>query len=325
MECAFEYNEAMLLTILDALYSCKFGTFLCNSEKERIEHKLCERTVALWSYINSNTHLFTNHLYEPTSIVLHPVSEMQHLKVWSAYYMRWMMIQKRILKDEHILQASQVCGALQVSHTAVRKEMENLKITNATMVSEIEALRAELQMLKHDADFKPKPIQINSNSSDVSKLTPAPTSEPSSNPNINTNANSPHHTNANPTHPNSNLNYEPSPKSNSNNSSSLDNNSSSPSSSLNSSSSSASSNISPTPNPTPIPSLKPTPILNFIFIPDLSDPSPKPPATISDTTTNANSSAIIPDLNLEQNIYHTANINGTTLINLHDGDTLPSS
>ena len=50
MECAFEYNEAMLLAILDGLYSCKFGTFLCNSEKERIEHKLHERTVALWSY-----------------------------------------------------------------------------------------------------------------------------------------------------------------------------------------------------------------------------------------------------------------------------------
>lgn len=53
MECAFEYNEAMLITILDALYSCKFGTFLCNSEKERVEHKLSERTVSLWSYLIS--------------------------------------------------------------------------------------------------------------------------------------------------------------------------------------------------------------------------------------------------------------------------------
>lgn len=28
--CAFEFNEHFLITILDHLYSCRFGTFLCN-------------------------------------------------------------------------------------------------------------------------------------------------------------------------------------------------------------------------------------------------------------------------------------------------------
>lgn len=32
---AFEFNEYFLVTILDHLYSCLFGTFLCNSEQQR--------------------------------------------------------------------------------------------------------------------------------------------------------------------------------------------------------------------------------------------------------------------------------------------------
>ena len=36
---AFEYNESALITIADEAYSCRFGTFLDNNEKERWERK----------------------------------------------------------------------------------------------------------------------------------------------------------------------------------------------------------------------------------------------------------------------------------------------
>ena len=32
---AFEFRDNFLIEILDQLYSCRFGTFLCNMEKER--------------------------------------------------------------------------------------------------------------------------------------------------------------------------------------------------------------------------------------------------------------------------------------------------
>lgn len=35
-ECHFEFNSSLLVTILDELYSCRFGTFLYNSEKQRL-------------------------------------------------------------------------------------------------------------------------------------------------------------------------------------------------------------------------------------------------------------------------------------------------
>lgn len=37
--CAFQFNERFLLTLHDHLYSCQFGTFIGNCEKDRIDLK----------------------------------------------------------------------------------------------------------------------------------------------------------------------------------------------------------------------------------------------------------------------------------------------
>ncbi|MXQ94541.1 hypothetical protein E5288_WYG003467 [Bos mutus] len=87
---AFEFNEYFLITILDHLYSCLFGTFLCNSEQQRGKENLPRRTVSLWSYINSQLEDFTNPLYGSYSNhVLYPVASMRHLELWVGYYVRW--------------------------------------------------------------------------------------------------------------------------------------------------------------------------------------------------------------------------------------------
>ncbi|XP_031573534.1 myotubularin-related protein 2-like [Actinia tenebrosa] len=89
--CAFEFNEIFLITILDHLYSCMFGTFLCNSEIQREKEDLKSKTVSLWSYINSNNMEFKNPLYAPYlhQHVLFPVPSMRRLELWTHYYIRW--------------------------------------------------------------------------------------------------------------------------------------------------------------------------------------------------------------------------------------------
>uniref|UniRef100_A0A7N6AHK0 Phosphatidylinositol-3,5-bisphosphate 3-phosphatase MTMR2 n=1 Tax=Anabas testudineus TaxID=64144 RepID=A0A7N6AHK0_ANATE len=94
---AFEFNEYFLVTILDHLYSCLFGTFLCNSEqivicfsKIRYLREIPKRTVSLWSYINSQMEDFTNPLYvNYSNHVLFPVVSLRHLELWVGYYIRW--------------------------------------------------------------------------------------------------------------------------------------------------------------------------------------------------------------------------------------------
>ncbi|XP_041054832.1 myotubularin-related protein 2 isoform X2 [Carcharodon carcharias] len=87
---AFEFNEFFLVTILDHLYSCLFGTFLFNSEQQRVKEGLQRSTVSLWAYINSQLEEFINPLYvNYYNHVLYPVASMRHLELWIGYYIRW--------------------------------------------------------------------------------------------------------------------------------------------------------------------------------------------------------------------------------------------
>ncbi|XP_043095713.1 myotubularin-related protein 2 isoform X1 [Puntigrus tetrazona] len=87
---AFEFNEYFLITILDHLYSCLFGTFLCNSEQQRLKEEVPKRTVSLWSFVNSQLEEFVNPLYvHYPSHVLFPTVGIRHLQLWVTYYIRW--------------------------------------------------------------------------------------------------------------------------------------------------------------------------------------------------------------------------------------------
>ncbi|XP_043101080.1 myotubularin isoform X1 [Puntigrus tetrazona] len=87
---AFEFNERLLVVILDHLYSCRFGTFLYNCESARESNNVRAKTVSLWSFINSDTSLYINPFYTPeSSRVLYPVASMRHLELWVTYYIRW--------------------------------------------------------------------------------------------------------------------------------------------------------------------------------------------------------------------------------------------
>lgn len=110
---ALEFNEHFLITILDHLYSCRFGTFLCNTERERVQEgnfdfyfldfyeshliilfsELKKNTVSLWSFINASMDQYRNPLYggRHSSIepVLKPIASMRHIRVWKGLYCRW--------------------------------------------------------------------------------------------------------------------------------------------------------------------------------------------------------------------------------------------
>ncbi|KAK0160024.1 hypothetical protein PV328_007471 [Microctonus aethiopoides] len=89
---AFQFNEHFLITIIDHLYSCRFGTFLFSSERERVQEQVKLRTVSLWSFINSQLSLYQNPLYwagPNNQLVLIPVASMRYIKPWKGLYCRW--------------------------------------------------------------------------------------------------------------------------------------------------------------------------------------------------------------------------------------------
>ncbi|ALC38774.1 mtm [Drosophila busckii] len=90
---AFEFNEHFLITIVDHLYSCRFGTFLCNTEAERVAEDLKHKTISLWTHINSSLDQYLNPLFpsftrgaEP---VLRPCASVRIVRLWKGLYCRW--------------------------------------------------------------------------------------------------------------------------------------------------------------------------------------------------------------------------------------------
>jgi Myotubularin-like phosphatase domain len=93
---AFEFNERALLVIGHHLYSCRFGTFLFNCERERVENRLAHRAQSLWAYLlhggPARTSALINQGYCPSlgDILLpHPSAVLRSVEVWSEWFLRF--------------------------------------------------------------------------------------------------------------------------------------------------------------------------------------------------------------------------------------------
>uniref|UniRef100_A0A0N4ZNX2 phosphatidylinositol-3,5-bisphosphate 3-phosphatase n=1 Tax=Parastrongyloides trichosuri TaxID=131310 RepID=A0A0N4ZNX2_PARTI len=93
----FEFNEKYLLFIVDELYTCRFGTFLFNNERERFrEHHCQDTTVSIWTHIYSNYEEFVNPSYNhsllvSTEVKSDPLNFTDHyrkLTLWNTCYCR---------------------------------------------------------------------------------------------------------------------------------------------------------------------------------------------------------------------------------------------
>ena len=84
----FEFNENLLVYILEELYSCKTGTFLFNSVQERTNTVDVYRvTVSAWDYVIKNIDQFKNPNYLKKKGTIIPTS--LRLQLWSSYYLQY--------------------------------------------------------------------------------------------------------------------------------------------------------------------------------------------------------------------------------------------
>ncbi|KHJ49371.1 hypothetical protein D918_00496 [Trichuris suis] len=88
---SFEFNSLFLISIMDHVYSCRFGTFLFNSECERWKVDVHHKTNSVWSLLNSQTEQFTNPTFNQVGglNVLIPCCSVRRIRFWIEYYRRW--------------------------------------------------------------------------------------------------------------------------------------------------------------------------------------------------------------------------------------------
>ncbi|XP_054882396.1 myotubularin-related protein 7-like [Poeciliopsis prolifica] len=88
--CAFQFNERFLVAVHSHVYSCQYGTFLGNSEKERRDLRLRERSHSVWPQLWSERSRFSNPLYKAelsqSQGVLRPNTSPYCFKMWKGLY-----------------------------------------------------------------------------------------------------------------------------------------------------------------------------------------------------------------------------------------------
>ncbi|CAG9861292.1 unnamed protein product [Phyllotreta striolata] len=87
--CAFEFSELYLVKLVQHVYSNLFGTFLCNTQRERSKI-VYGKTFAIWDFLNSPC--FRNNLYSGSSgafnrRVLWPQCNIRDLWFWGDLYL----------------------------------------------------------------------------------------------------------------------------------------------------------------------------------------------------------------------------------------------
>ncbi|XP_060662532.1 myotubularin-related protein 4 isoform X1 [Drosophila nasuta] len=84
--CSFEFSLGYLIKLAQHSLSCLFGTFLCNSLRERIENSVFDRTFSVWPFLAET--MYRNPLYKhETDKVLWPAHNVRFLHFWSDVYL----------------------------------------------------------------------------------------------------------------------------------------------------------------------------------------------------------------------------------------------
>jgi myotubularin-related protein 3/4 len=84
--CSFEFSMSFLIKLAQHVHSCLFGTFLCNTMKERLENSIPDRTFSVWPFVS--TAIYKNPLYQPgREKALWPAHNVRDLSFWNDVYL----------------------------------------------------------------------------------------------------------------------------------------------------------------------------------------------------------------------------------------------
>lgn len=79
------HSIRLQIKLAQHVFSCMFGTFMCNTYKERIENSVFDRTYSVWPFLSGP--MYKNPLYVPNrEQVLWPAYHLSNMSFWSEVY-----------------------------------------------------------------------------------------------------------------------------------------------------------------------------------------------------------------------------------------------
>ena len=90
---SFEFNVKFITEIAYHLYSCFFGTLICDSAGERNRNKLEVKTTSLWSFLLANKEKFLNPFYRESQQIdmneLWPNPNIKIIRLWKEHFLAY--------------------------------------------------------------------------------------------------------------------------------------------------------------------------------------------------------------------------------------------
>lgn len=141
----FEYNDALLLDLVDALHDCRFGTFLFDTYKERVESNLLKSTISFWQYVNEFKSSYVNLYYQPNIEVLEPIYSERRMKFFDKFFWRY---DQRMKPHSNMISLDEVFNE---KIKLIEKGLESLKkeelVSNDYLLDQIISLIQNLKPL----------------------------------------------------------------------------------------------------------------------------------------------------------------------------------
>ncbi|KAL8145925.1 hypothetical protein AgCh_003887 [Apium graveolens] len=149
---AFEFSSSFLVEFLDCVLSCRFGNFLCNSEKERQQAGISDSCGCLWMYLTDlrasegSSHKHYNLLYDLSKHegpILPPAAALAPT-IWPQFHLRW-----ACPSEAQVGEVETHCRDLIKKFSELQKAKEVAERKVNEIGSQVDSLTAELQNEKH--------------------------------------------------------------------------------------------------------------------------------------------------------------------------------
>ncbi|XP_010278261.1 PREDICTED: phosphatidylinositol-3-phosphatase myotubularin-1-like isoform X2 [Nelumbo nucifera] len=149
--CSPIFLQAFLVDFLDCMLSCRFGNFLCNSEKERHQASVSDACGCLWVYLaelrvsEGSFHVHYNLFYDPLKhdgSLLPPAAALAPT-LWPQFHLRWACPSEAQAGE---LEAQ--CRSMAKRYSEMKKTKEVAERKAKDITASMESLTAELQKEK---------------------------------------------------------------------------------------------------------------------------------------------------------------------------------
>ncbi|KAL8656567.1 MAG: hypothetical protein Q9226_002630 [Calogaya cf. arnoldii] len=130
----FEFNERFLRRLLYHLYSCQYGTFLYNNERERMEAGVQQKTRSVWDYFLGRREQFLNPQYEER--VDDNVRGRERLVLPKGEEVRWWS--EVFGREDREMNGVPTTNAISSDRSADRKSVEEVKSIPVSVLTGVE-------------------------------------------------------------------------------------------------------------------------------------------------------------------------------------------